>query len=445
MGRQITNGDSGLLSRTIINEQINTWYNVKQYGAMGDGIYLHDISMSNGSAVVTSASASFTSDDIGKVFKVFRGVASSGGLITTILSVQSPTQVTLNATNSSGSNITNGRALYGTDDQEAIQDAINACDDGGGGTVFFPNGNYIVAGAPQSTITYNAVSYNANCVLFIPYKAFSNYDRTHILIKGETRPNYTASSYANNTGAKPYFNGGVHIISTYKGTGVSSENALFGWLHSGSNFSYNFASFEDLSIIVDAGLSNNGPGIGGINGLYAPSVIANFILVGVDEMVYETVLPTNLMSGISTTLYNSESMNQLHSCFSYGFNYGFKVGEHTHMDHCQAFGCGNGFALIEGFHGISAGRIMTVACINQISVLSAVANKCNFRFLYLAVEAITAAGGPTGRWYEYVNGLADGSNRGAGVFNYTVIECNVGKNNSLWNKAGGTGVTAIEI
>jgi len=77
-------------------------------------------------------------------------------------------------------------------------------------------------------------------------------------------------------------------------------------------------------------------------------------------MLYETILPTNLMSGISTTKNSSDSMNQLRNCFVYGFNYGFKVGEHTFLDHCQAFGCGNGFALMYGNHGIYGSRIMTV-------------------------------------------------------------------------------------
>jgi len=379
-------------------------------------------------------------NDIGKVFKVFRGVASSGSLITTVLSVQSATQVTLNATNSSGSNITSGRALYGTNDQTAIQDAINACDDGGGGTVFFPNGNYIVTGAPQSTITYNAVSYNANCILFIPYKSVNDYERTHIVIKGETRPNFTASSYLNNTGPKPYFNGGVNIISTYKGTGIG-KSGVFGWLYSGSLFSYNYASFKDISIFVDAGLANNGPGVGGINGQYSPSVIAEFLLIGHDEMLYESVQPLNDCNGISTTLTNSDSMNQIRNCFCYGFDFGFRVGEHTVLDHTQAFGCNNGYGFIAGYHSIHGQRVMSVGCISQIQIIGA----CSFIIDNFDVEAITAAFGPSGRWYEYALGVNDFTNLGAGKLNYLVIKANFGKDNSIWNKSGGTGVTATAI
>lgn len=40
-----------------------------------------------------------------------------------------------------------------TDDQAAIQSAINAAQTAGGGTVFFPNGQYIVSGTPQVTGT----------------------------------------------------------------------------------------------------------------------------------------------------------------------------------------------------------------------------------------------------------------------------------------------------
>ena len=43
-----------------------------------------------------------------------------------------------------------------TDDTTAIQDAIDACFAAGGGTIWFPEGNYLIGGALQDTGTYNS-------------------------------------------------------------------------------------------------------------------------------------------------------------------------------------------------------------------------------------------------------------------------------------------------
>lgn len=104
-------------------------FHVADYGAVGDGKVIYDVAMTSGSAVCTSATAGFTSADVGKKILVNGagpggGGNPSGALITTIASRQSATQVTLAAT-SSGT-ISGCHAVYGTDDTAAIQDAMLA-------------------------------------------------------------------------------------------------------------------------------------------------------------------------------------------------------------------------------------------------------------------------------------------------------------------------------
>lgn len=97
------------------------------YGAKGDGQVVTDGAMSSGSAILTSATAAFTAQDVGKAILV-KGAAAAGvtTLVTTIASRQSATQVTLNAANASGGAVSGALVMWGTDDTAAVQSAINA-------------------------------------------------------------------------------------------------------------------------------------------------------------------------------------------------------------------------------------------------------------------------------------------------------------------------------
>lgn len=101
-------------------------FNIQNYGAKGDGQVITDGAMNTGSAILTSASGLFTSADVGKAIQV-KGAAVTGvtSLVTTVLSYQSATQVTLSAPNGTGSNLTGLTVLWATDDTTAIQNAIN--------------------------------------------------------------------------------------------------------------------------------------------------------------------------------------------------------------------------------------------------------------------------------------------------------------------------------
>lgn len=121
------------------------------YGAVGDGQVVADGAMASGSAVLTSATAAFTSADVGKAIAV-KGAAATGvtTLVTTVVSRQSATQVTLAAANASGGDVTGAVVTWGTDDTAAIQAATDAAEAYLVGhtyaQVYFPPRPYIVAG-----------------------------------------------------------------------------------------------------------------------------------------------------------------------------------------------------------------------------------------------------------------------------------------------------------
>lgn len=109
-----------------------------------------DCNMTSGSAVLTcSTSAPFTANDVGKVIAVYGAGANSSGYIvplaTTIASYQSASQVTL-ATTASTSVTGSEHVVWGTNDDVALQAAVDALADHGGGVLMSPLGTCLTRG-----------------------------------------------------------------------------------------------------------------------------------------------------------------------------------------------------------------------------------------------------------------------------------------------------------
>lgn len=131
------------------------------YGAVGDAQVVGNGAMGSGVAVLTSATANFTANDVGKSISV-KGAAAAGvtTLITTIASRQSATQVTLSAVNASGGALANAVVIWGTNNQTSIQAAVNAAEAylAAGHTyaqVYVPPQPFIVAGALNTSKSGN--------------------------------------------------------------------------------------------------------------------------------------------------------------------------------------------------------------------------------------------------------------------------------------------------
>jgi hypothetical protein len=98
---------------------------VADYGAKADGKVVGDGAMTSGSAVLTSATASFASGDVGKNIIVNGALgASSAPLYTTILSFTNSTTVTLNA--NATNTVTAAAVFWASDDSAAIVSCITA-------------------------------------------------------------------------------------------------------------------------------------------------------------------------------------------------------------------------------------------------------------------------------------------------------------------------------
>ena len=112
--------------QSVVNA--GSWvFDVRTFGAKGDGQFATDGAITSGQNTLTCAtSAPFKPTDVGKYIMVKNALVSGAtSLVTTITGYISPTQVTLgaNATNTVASA---GRVLWASDDTVAIQNCINA-------------------------------------------------------------------------------------------------------------------------------------------------------------------------------------------------------------------------------------------------------------------------------------------------------------------------------
>jgi hypothetical protein len=90
---------------------------------VGDGKTVGDGAITTGTAILTSATAGFTANDVGKVMWVVGAGASGNDLCTTIQSFTNATTVVL--ANNAGTTVSGAWFAYGTDSTTAIKTAVN--------------------------------------------------------------------------------------------------------------------------------------------------------------------------------------------------------------------------------------------------------------------------------------------------------------------------------
>ena len=121
-------------------------YVVEQFGALVDGIVLTGGSINNGSNILNCSTANWSSNDVGKQISVSGG----GTLITTILSINSSTQIVLNS-NASYSSIGTSQIIYGHDDTPAWRNAMASLGTVGGTIFCSKTGISLLNSAPGSS------------------------------------------------------------------------------------------------------------------------------------------------------------------------------------------------------------------------------------------------------------------------------------------------------
>ncbi|WP_336632848.1 MULTISPECIES: hypothetical protein [unclassified Microbacterium] len=128
---------------------------VEDYGTVLPARYLTDVSMTAGSAALTSTSYAFTSDDVGKTVGVrgagvistdYMTLANDGVLVGTIVGVAGGVAtLSVAAVNT----LTGGEAAFGVPIDVALAAALNAASALGGRTVVIPAGVYVASASTQ--------------------------------------------------------------------------------------------------------------------------------------------------------------------------------------------------------------------------------------------------------------------------------------------------------
>lgn len=138
---------------SLSNEKIN----VKEYGALGDGKSVADAAITTGTPNLSSVTAGFVVTDVGKTVVVIGAGVAGAPLVTTILSWQNSSAVTLSI--NASTTVSNAKLYWGTNDTAAFQNAINAAQTRGAIVEVSPpdSGFYIC----QTSLTYaiSAISY----------------------------------------------------------------------------------------------------------------------------------------------------------------------------------------------------------------------------------------------------------------------------------------------
>jgi hypothetical protein len=120
----VANTAAGSTYQSVVNA--GAWvFDVRTFGAVGDGQCGTDGQITSGHNVLTSPSGPFKRSDVGKAIQIKNALTSGATtLVTTITGYTSATTVTIgaNATNTIASG---GRFLWATDDTAAIQGCIN--------------------------------------------------------------------------------------------------------------------------------------------------------------------------------------------------------------------------------------------------------------------------------------------------------------------------------
>ncbi|MEI6972267.1 MAG: beta-L-arabinofuranosidase domain-containing protein [bacterium] len=234
-------------------EALPGWLNVKGFGAKGDLQAITDAETVKGSPILKSAAGRFKPTDVGKLCTVDKAISNTVSLYTVIVSWQSSNQVTLR--DAAGISVTNAGAIWGTDDTQAIQAAIDEIDARGGGTIYFPPGTYYIHGAPGG-------AHGENAQLRLPSVGCPTGRIVPITFLGACRPVMAMlRGLADNNGGSMLFSdcesdGNASMIGA---RGPVSMNAAAGWPF----LSNVFPHFENLAVsITDFRTIHNGAPFG---------------------------------------------------------------------------------------------------------------------------------------------------------------------------------------
>ena len=248
-----------------------------------------------------------------------------------------------------------------TDDTAKIQDTINACFAAGGGTVYFPNGVYLINGPVDS---------NSNSQIYFPLNTYTNSaELTTIKLLGETAPNQFSNPFASSGSNTPSQKGVIlksNLLSAGNVIGTRSENVIWG------NFNFLHAQIENVCVRVRSMTSttNVASQATGIDLRKIAYFNADNVEVSPTSNHNLIVEPANTAYGIRFPQTNNFCFSNAINTIVLGMYVGFDTYEHCSLDKCFSDVCVNGLVLNQTNHSIHVGKMIIARCRYNIKSLS---------------------------------------------------------------------------
>jgi hypothetical protein len=343
MGETYYNSNSG--GSSIPSNQAANTRTPEEFGAKGDLTYALDGKITSGTKILESATAAFTSADVGKTINL-RGAGETVNkkmMTTTISSVTNATTVVLaeNATTTVASGCV---FIYGTDDTLAFKNAFAKLVEVGVSTKsnfgnLIINGKYMIAGA---TTIGGATKGNAQIPIpYIEPKAAKF--RLVLNCPGRGAPllhwHQVAPQIAGGTLFSPLIaaaaDGEYSVPSVIGGpTLLPSDEGTLGF----SNMLFELAG--SLTILMPRHANHMGMDLGlvGQCDIGSLAVLANGTAVELKEDVDGNSFASN-GEGIRMPKMGNNDLARIESLSLEGITYGVGFGEHAHLDRLAAIYC----------------------------------------------------------------------------------------------------------
>lgn len=382
-------------------------FNVQRYGANGNAKDVIDAGMSS-NTTVTSASAAFTTSDVGKACIMYGSGSAGINQVGTINAFISSTQVTVSFT--AAATVSSKEFFYGTDCTAGIQAAINAADANLGGKVFFPSGVYFIGGA---LVTSQNTS-NPNCQIYIPFHAFSGQFEYSIEIEGESAVN-APSGYFGTPNPTPTT--GVVLRSILTGTG--SQPCIIG----GGDPTHQVATSLFLKTFNVQAYTNGGTVAPTMSALWLHNIYKSSgyrVSASLDVPNQNSNDPSGTQTvGIGSGFISEAGPNNWTECAAMGFKYGFLLGEHTELMNTHVFSCQFAYVIPSSFFSVT-GFALYHACNNGVyfpnsTVMGIVSGPSRIFDLKFEAE-IDSSSFFGGHWYNtFISNISDSGNNGSGI------------------------------
>lgn len=408
-------------------------YNIKLFGAQ-PATRAYDFVTTNGSTTVTSATGGFTNAIVGYTILI-NGAGSGGNVLrTTISSVTNSTTIVValaaSATTSSDTTI------YGKDNTIPLQNAIAACQAGGGGKIIVPVGTYIFS---------SALSGAGNAQISIPVNAGgTSQNKVVIAIEGETVYGGSASGYLVGFPAAVQTRG-VIFYSTITGSGVMP---CFIGSGDASTRNRNDFSISNIGIMVYTNHGASAVSVMPVNGLMFQKINATRNTFSPDIEVSRTVSPASSeVAGIIVGATNDNGENVISENQIVGFKYGVVAGEHTLLNGNLIYANINGLAIPAGVHPVT-GNSQIFACVNEIysptiTIFGMSAGGASVNIINESEWDTTTALIGTA-WYKSVNNVSDSNSNLSGAIRINIV-ANGANANTIGAHTYGVDVTKLSV